>query len=87
MTRNGYSLDPPPLPPSPASAARPYPVLATVYIRLHSSDNGIATEMFLRLWDGDREGAMSLVSALASGYYSDYGTRAGFLLSSPPRIQ
>ena len=68
---------------SPASAGRPYPVLATVtvYIRLHSSDNGIATEMF---WDGDHEGAMSLVGAVA---YSDYGgTRAGFLLSSPPRI-
>ena len=54
----------------PASAGRPYPVLATVYIRLHSSDNGVATEMFLLLWDEDRERAMSLVGALA---YSDNG--------------
>ena len=73
MTRNGIDT-PAPIASksesSPASAGCPYPVLATVYIRLHSSDNGVATEMFLLLWDEDRERAMSLVGALA---YSDNG--------------
>ena len=76
MTRNGIDTVFSPAPiaseseSSPASAGRPYPVLATVHIRLHSSDNGVATEMFLLLWDEDRETAMSLVGALA---YSDNG--------------
>ena len=55
----------------PVSTAHPRSVLADFFIRLHSINTGLATEIFLRSWDEDREGAMTSIGALL---YSDNGS-------------